>query len=92
MYMKTKKFDLDIQPGIHNCAAEHAYSFLIAPDGHLYKCLNDMGNRKFAVRHVSGEGNGTFVTAKYLGRDPFTESECKNYPYILLCYGGCVYE
>ncbi len=89
---KKRNFDLDIQPGIHNCAAEHAYSYLIAPDGYLYKCLNDIGNRKFAVGNVSGEENETFVTAKYLGRDPFTEQECKDCPYIPLCYGGCVYE
>ena len=35
---------------------------------------------------------GTASTAKYLGRDPFTEPECEECPYIPVCYGGCVYE
>lgn len=89
---KKRSFALDIHPGINNCAAEHAYSYLIAPDGHLYKCLNDICNSKYAVGHVSGEPCNAVVAGKYLGRDPFTEPECERCPYIPVCYGGCVYE
>lgn len=89
---KERKFDISLQPEICNCAAEHAYSYLIAPDGYLYKCLNDIGNRDYAVGHVLKDISGTWATAKYLGRDPFTEPECQECPYIPVCYGGCVYE
>lgn len=93
MYEDEKwEFDLSIRPGINNCAAEHAYSYLIAPDGYLYKCLNDICDHKYAVGHVSKENLGTVAVAKYLGRDPFTEPECERCPYIPICYGGCVYE
>lgn len=87
-----RKLDLSIWPSINNCAAEHAYSYLVAPDGHLYKCLNDICDSKFAIGHVSEGIYGAVVTAKYLGRDPFTEPECERCPYIPVCYGGCVYE
>lgn len=83
---------LDIQKGITNCSAEHMYSYVIAPDGYLYKCLNDISDSGYAVGHVSEELFGPVVTAKYLGRDPFTEEECEKCPYIPVCYGGCVYE
>ena len=86
------KVEWNLQPEISNCSAEHVYSYVIAPDGNLYKCLNDICNRKYAVGNVLGEVFGTIVTAKYLGRDPFTEVECEKCPYIPVCYGGCVYE
>ncbi|MCM1540217.1 MAG: radical SAM protein [Blautia sp.] len=89
---QKRKLDIYIQPSINNCAAEHAYSYLIAPDGHLYKCLNDICDSRYSIGHVSGEICNAVVTAKYLGRDPFTEPECESCPYIPVCYGGCVYE
>lgn len=93
MYEDGKReFDLHMQPGINNCAAEHVYSYLIAPDGYLYKCLNDICDHTYAIGHVSKENFGTVAAAKYLGRDPFTEPECERCPYIPICYGGCVYE
>lgn len=82
----------ELEPVITNCIAEHAYSYLIAPDGHLYKCLNDICSSEWAVGHVGKGLFGTASTAKYLGRDPFTEPECEECPYIPVCYGGCVYE
>ncbi len=90
--MYEEKNDWSIQSGICNCAAEHAYSYLIAPDGYLYKCLNDICNSECAVGHVSSNIYGAVATAKYLGRDPFTEQECDQCPYIPVCYGGCVFE
>lgn len=87
-----REFDISIQPEINHCAAEHVYSYVIAPDGYLYKCLNDICDNKYAVGHVSEESSGTVITAKYLGRDPFTEPECEKCPYIPVCYGGCIYE
>lgn len=87
-----EEFGQIIQPGICNCAAEHLYSYIIAPDGNLYKCLNDICDSNYAVGHVSGEISKAAPMAKYLGRDPFTEPECKDCPYIPICCGGCVYE
>lgn len=89
---EEKTTDLGFWPGICNCAAEHAYSYLITPDGYLCKCLNDICNSECAVGHVAEGIFGTVATAKYLGRDPFTEPECEKCPYIPVCYGGCVYE
>lgn len=92
MHNDIKKIELNMQPSICNCAAEHIYSYLVAPDGYLYKCLNDIGNSEYVVGHVSKEIYGTMAVAKYLGRDPFTEPECQKCAYIPICYGGCVHE
>lgn len=80
------------KPSICNCAAEHEYSYIIAPDGQLYKCLNDICNNKFAIGNIKNGVCGIVSVAKYLGRDPFSEPECKECSYLPLCYGGCVYE
>ncbi len=89
---EKRKIELSMQSGICSCAAEHVHSYLIGPNGNLYKCLNDICNGEYAVGHVSGDISGTLATAKYLGRDPFTEPECSKCPYIPICYGGCVFE
>lgn len=89
---EKRKIELSMQSGICSCSAEHIHSYLIGPNGNLYKCLNDICNGEYAVGHVSGDISGTLATAKYLGRDPFTEPECSECPYIPICYGGCVFE
>ncbi|MBD5542239.1 MAG: SPASM domain-containing protein [Lachnospiraceae bacterium] len=89
---EKRKIEQSMQSGICNCAAEHVYSYLIGPNGNLYKCLNDICSCEYAVGHVSENISGIIATAKYLGRDPFTEPECSQCPYIPICYGGCVFE
>ena len=87
------KLDTELCRGICSCMAEHKYSCVIGPSGHIYKCVNDIGNKESAIGSViDNEFKGISVIAKYLGRDPFTENECKDCPYIPLCYGGCVSE
>ena len=82
----------DYSPGICNCLAEHDNSFLVDPDGYIYKCLNDIGNPIAAIDHINKRIDGTLSTSKYLGRDPFSEDECADCKFIPMCYGGCVYE
>lgn len=85
-------FNISELPGVCNCAAEHEYSFVIAPNGYLHKCLNEICNPEHAIGSVVGLRNGTFSAARYMGRDPFSEDECTECPYLPVCYGGCVFE
>lgn len=87
------RLDEELCRGVCSCMAEHKYSFVVDPAGYVYKCVNDIGHEKSAIGSViDGEFKGVSIVAKYLGRDPFTEYECKNCSYIPLCYGGCVSE
>lgn len=87
------KLDSELNRGVCSCMAEHKYSFVIDPSGYVYKCVNDIGQENSAIGSViDNEYRGVSAVAKYLGRDPFTENECKNCPYIPLCYGGCLSE
>lgn len=87
------KLESELCRGVCSCMAEHKYSFVVDPNGYIYKCVNDIGCENSAIASViDNEVKGVSVVAKYLGRDPFTENECEDCPYIPLCYGGCVSE
>ena len=80
--------------GVTSCIAEHENSYVIDHQGNLYRCVNDLGNLYMSFGKIgnSKKEEKMRVIAKYLGRDPFTELECKDCVYLPLCYGGCVYE
>ncbi|MBQ4052074.1 MAG: SPASM domain-containing protein [Clostridia bacterium] len=89
-----EKTDWPVVCGVSCCAAEKENTFVIDPDGNLYKCLNDLGNPKWKMGSVLGQnyGNAGVVKEKYLDRNPFCESECKDCLFLPQCYGGCVWE
>lgn len=92
---ETSLNDIDtiLESGVRNCIAEHCNSYVIDHKGYIYKCLNDLGNKEYAIASITGEKvNGYKAISKYLGRDPFTEIECNNCAYLPLCYGGCIWE
>ena len=76
-----------------NCGAEHMNSYVIDDMGDVYKCWNSVGyesDRMFNLRNR--EELNPIIISKYLGRDPFSEEECKECPYIPICGGGCAYD
>lgn len=79
-------------PGVCNCSAEHVNSFVIGPEGDIFKCLNDICDKECAVGHVSMEVVKNETWKKYVERNLLLETECMECPYLPMCYGGCVYE
>ncbi len=71
-------YDDIVGSGVCTCSAEHLYSGVIDPTGKIYRCLNDLGNEKYAISSVLDEEiSNPIAIAKYDGRDPFTEKECE---------------
>lgn len=71
--------------------AERSYSFVIDPEGKLYKCVSDFGfenrncgtlERPFACEYSD----------RYTNRDPLSEDECDNCIYYPVCWGSCINE
>lgn len=90
IYSKDDTFFKDDHlPGVCNCCAEHINSYVISPEGKLFKCLNDVCDAEMAMGDVK-QFRPNEKTAKYMGRDPFSEPECHECSYLPLCYGGCV--
>lgn len=76
------------------CSGEHINSFVITPEGKLYKCLNDIGIASKSIGILTNFNLylDTNYANEYIYRDPFTESECEKCPYLPLCYGACLNE
>lgn len=86
-------FDSSFQNPSFTCMAENEHSFVIDPSGYLYKCMNDVGQPRYAVGCVTDKTVCHAASVgKYLGRDPFQEPECSDCAFLPLCYGRCVWE
>lgn len=72
------------------CEAEHAHSFAIDELGNVYKCWNSLGVEKEIYCTVCDYTENPAVLSIYFARDPFTEFDCIECPYIPICAGGCI--
>lgn len=88
-YSKLDVDDIGIQ--LCYCGAEHKYSYAIDELGNIYKCWNNMGFDKEVISTVYNPKDiNENIASLYLGRDPFTEDDCKDCAYIPICGGGCI--
>ena len=71
------------------CGAISLNSFVIGPDGALYKCWNDIG---YSERSIGNLEKGIKLTNKFvewLSYDVVKDQECKDCAFFPVCYGGC---
>jgi len=73
------------------CMARHVNSYLVDPNGYLYKCWTDIGMEEMAVGSIMKKGslNNKILTRYLTGADPFDEPECQNCFYVPICSGRC---
>jgi len=78
------------------CGAHHLSSFVVAPDGNLYKCWNDITIPSRRVANLLEDGNVFLaqlrneVGKKYLDvGDILEDEECRECRFLPLCKGGC---
>lgn len=75
---------------VGSCSATSENSYVIAPDGHLYKCWNDIGVVERSVGDVfAGITNNTLVAKYMVGSDKYSDSKCLECPLFPICDGGC---
>ena len=75
---------------VGSCSATSENSYVIAPDGRLYKCWNDIGIIERSVGDVSvGINNNTLVAKYMIGSDKYSDSECTECSLFPICDGGC---
>lgn len=102
LVQKGLKTDLSLaypKPIMNFCGADQINSFTIEPDGNVYKCWNDIGNRDNAVFNLLKDyQNETELEMmkmrhiKWLTWDPFEFAECLECKVLPLCMGGCPYK
>jgi uncharacterized protein len=72
------------------CIAQHINSFLIDPEGRVYKCLDYIGNPSKAAGTIDEEfdfGNKNFTDLFRF--DPFINETCRKCQLLPVCLGGC---
>ena len=74
------------------CSANTRNSFVVGPEGELYKCWEDVGQNNMVVGNVSDDTpvtNNELVSLYSIGTDPFLDQECKECSVFPICSGGC---
>jgi len=78
------------------CGADNIGTFVLDPEGYMYKCWCDVGETHSAVGNVL-ERNGECDDKMYMRNinyifwSPFDHEECLNCNLLPICMGGCPY-
>ncbi len=75
----------------NHCTADLKNSFVIGPDGSLYKCWCDIGVREQTVGNISSPSDIT-DPAGLMGFDPYSDEECSRCKLLPVCLGGCFHD
>jgi len=76
------------------CAIRSKHSFSLDPEGYVYQCWENIGNKKYAIGKLDKNGNLTEINQKVLNRnlygaDPLANQQCQKCSYLPLCGGSC---
>lgn len=89
-----KADDYPFYPGVkaNYCCADTLSAYVVGPNGDLYKCWNDVGNKERVVGNIKEPiKKYNKIYSDYLLWSPFNHEECINCNILPLCMGGCVY-
>jgi uncharacterized protein len=74
------------------CSATTRNSFVVGPQGELYKCWEDVGRKEMIIGDISNDpliSNNELVVLYSVGTDPFLDDDCKACSVFPICSGGC---
>ncbi len=87
-YREGKRDALKL-PKMPVCGAISINAFVVAPDGALTKCWNDVGIPEKAIGHVSKPHELSENLAKWKRFDPVDWAECRDCDILPICMGAC---
>lgn len=74
----------------HVCCAEKDASFVIDPNGNLYKCWDDIGNPEMVIGSLDNDRQENIsLLMDYMLYDPTKDNICKTCKLLPICMGGC---
>lgn len=75
------------------CMVRNPYcSMLVGSEGEIYKCYEDLGNKKFVVGNINEQkvwDNFELISKYATGIDHYIDPVCRKCSYIPICNGGC---
>lgn len=77
--------------GSKGCIMSSINSYIIGPQGEIYKCWNDIGYKDRIVSFIQNKSLGNRLRLfRYLCEtSPFSDSQCKECYVFPICKGGC---
>lgn len=91
--MDAKGINVDFYPHEHNkmCMTCLNNSFIIGPDGEIYKCWNDFNNPSKIVGNIRDEkiSNPRLISRYVYESTIFSDNRCKECKLFPICDGGC---
>lgn len=72
------------------CSVRNLNTIVIGPEGELYKCWEDVGDKSQVYGHISGQITNKGLLLRYLNSsEQFKDSKCKKCILLPICAGGC---
>lgn len=74
------------------CSANTRNSYVIGPQGELYKCWEDVGRQEMIIGSIHDDDpitNRELVALYSVGTDPYRDAECLECAVLPICGGGC---
>ena len=74
------------------CSANTRNSFVIGPEGELYKCWEDVGKQEMVIGSIFEDepvNNAELVALYSVGTDPYLDPVCLDCKVLPICSGGC---
>lgn len=78
--------------GANYCDADSDNSFVIDSEGYIYKCWQDIGNKKSSIGSLNERLKFSSLYYDYMTFDATEDKVCKECTLLPLCMGGCPYE
>lgn len=77
-------------PAVTFCMAQNMLSFLVDPDGNLYRCFNHVGEKDKSMGNIRDEINYQHPNFMRLFRfEPYGDKTCSQCEILPVCAGGC---
>lgn len=80
------------------CGADQVNSFVVDPEGYLYKCWNEIGDIDKSIGNINSMKEKIAPTSiqfennlNYLTYSPFDSEKCSECKLLPICMGGCPY-
>ena len=90
----SKGFRIVKYPGpmLGYCIAVSLNSFIVDPQGNLYKCWNTIGNEKEVIGTLDQPQSYSPSFFRWLSWDPYDFEQCMQCTIFPICKGGCPYK
>ena len=79
----------------HACGANRMNAFVVDPDGDMYKCWSEIGDKPARIGNIIDFGKRSnderMQEIRWLTWEPFDYSDCLNCKVLPICMGGCGY-